>query len=769
MCRAAGGHGIPPAPHRTANTCVGAVLKRYAHQTANTCVGAVLKRYAHQTALLYNQAMDSVRRFFDYIDGLSARELLLKTVYFIGITSAVAILCASLLMRKILSDIPSVDKLDEYTPSLTTYIYDINNQVIKEYSVEKRAILPLNKIPVDMQNAVIAMEDQNFFRHWGVSPRGIVRALLRDVLHRRSAQGGSTLTQQLSKLIFLKPEKTIGRKIKEMVLALQIERNFSKPEILALYLNQIYFGNGVYGVQSAARLYFGKDVSEMTLGECALLTGLIPSPERYSPFSSQERAAQRRHLVLQRMVAEKYVTSAEAQAAEAEKIPTERSTLLSSHAAYFVESIRQQLEPKYGVSQFWKGGLKIYTTLDLSMQIPAEDVMEKYLAKYDQDAAKDRAVPAADADKDNSSETAASSATLQGAFVILDTKTGAVKAMVGGRNYETSKFNRVTQAARQAGSTFKPMVWMSALMNGYTPASIIEDSPMAYYYDGKDWRLLEGATDQYAIDLAIQPFVGNKDFKIWVPNDFDGKTQGRITLRRGLEMSRNLASIYLVTRVGPTLVADVAHRAGIKRNLEAVPSIGLGTSLVNPLEMASAFSTFANGGIHVAPFSVLKVTDNQGRVLEEAVPEESESFSPQLSYVLVNMMKGVVQRGTGVYASRLKRPIAGKTGTSQDSKDMWFIGMTPDLTAAAWMGYDDFLSLPMKDWTGGGTVLPWWTEIMETVLKDQPVRDFPVPEGVVFVTIDQETGKLALPTCKKKILESFIKGTEPKEFCDAQH
>ncbi len=717
--------------------------------------------------------MGPIRKFLDYLDGLSARELILKTVYLIGVLSAAGILVSAVLMRKILADIPSIDKLDEYTPSLTTHVYDINNQVIAEFSVEKRAILPLSKIPVDMQNALIAMEDQNFFRHWGISPRGIARALMRDILHRRSAQGGSTLTQQLSKLIFLKPEKTISRKIKEMVLAFQIERNFSKQEILALYLNQIYLGNGVYGVQSASKLYFGKDVSELTLGECALLTGLIPSPERYSPFNSLEKAKQRRSLVLQRMKEEKYITAAEAEAAAKEPIPTEKSTLFSSHAAYFVEYVRQQLEPKYGVDQLWKGGMKIYTTLDLSMQVPAEEIMEKNLAKYDEIAAKARAEAAAadqdkDQEKDKDPDVASSSITLQGAFVILDTKTGAIKTMIGGRNYRDSKFNRVTQAARQAGSTFKPMVWMSALMNGYTPATIIDDSPMAYYYDGKDWRLLEGATDQYAIDLAIQPFVGNKDFKIWVPSDFDNKTLGRITLRRGLEQSRNLASIYLVTRVGPSLVADVAHRAGIKHNLDAVPSIGLGTSLVNPLEMTSAFSTFANGGIHATPFGILKVTDNQGRVLEEAVPEESESFSPQLSYVLVNMMKGVVQRGSGIYASRLKRPIAGKTGTSQDSKDMWFIGMTPDLTAGAWMGYDDFASIPMKDWSSSLAVA-WWTEIMETVLKDQPVRDFPVPDGIVFVTVDQETGKLALPTCRKKILEAFIKGTEPKEFCDAGH
>lgn len=714
--------------------------------------------------------MSFLRRFLDYLDGLSARELVLKAVYLIGLLSAAGILFSSVLMRKILSDIPSIDKLDEYTPSLTTYVYDINNQVIAEFSVEKRAILPLSKIPVDMQNAVIAMEDQNFFRHWGISPRGIIRSQLRNIIAHRRAAGGSTITQQLSRGIFLKPEKSYTRKIKEIVLALQIERNFSKQEILALYLNQIYFGTGVYGVQSASKLYFGKDVSEMTLGECALLTGLIPSPERFSPFNSMEKARQRRHLVLERMKVENYITAKEAEEAEKEGIPTEKSTLFSSHAAYFVEYVRQLLEPKYGVAQLWKGGLRIYTTLDLAMQVPAEEIMEKNLAKYDQDAAKAPKPEEEKAEEKKAPEAvAASSPTLQGAFVVLDTRTGAIKTMIGGRNYRDSKFNRVTQAARQAGSTFKPMVWMAALMNGYTPASLVEDSPMAYYYDGKDWRLLEGATDQYSIDLAIQPFVGNKDFKIWVPNNFDSKFQGRITLRRGLEASRNLSSIYLVTRVGPTLVADVAHRAGIKRNLEAVPSIGLGTSLVIPMEMVSAFSTFANGGIHAVPFGVLKVTDNAGRVLEEFVPEETESFSPQLSYVLVNMMKGVVQRGTGSYAAKLRRPIAGKTGTSQDSRDMWFIGMTPDLTAGAWMGYDDFMSLPMKDWTGGGTVVPWWTEIMETVLKEQPVRDFPVPEGIVFVTVDQETGKLSLPTCKKKILEAFLKGTEPKEFCDVVH
>jgi penicillin-binding protein 1A len=254
-----------------------------------------------------------------------------------------------------------------------------------------------------------------------------------------------------------------------------------------------------------------------------------------------------------------------------------------------------------------------------------------------------------------------------------------------------------------------------------------------------------------------------------VPNNFDGKFLGAITLRKALEKSRNLASIYLVNKLGPTMVAETAYKAGIKSKLDPVPSIGLGTSLVNPMEMVSAFSTFANLGIHVDPFAIIRVTDSNGKVLEEYVTQEHESFSPQYSYLLINMMKGVVYRGTGKTASRLKRPLAGKTGTSQDSKDTWFIAMTPNLSAAAWMGYDDFTTIPMKDWTGGSTVVPWWTDIMEEILKNEPVIDFQTPENIIFVNIDQESGKVALPHCKDKVMESFISGTEPKEFCDLQH
>ena len=677
---------------------------------------------------------------------------ILRFFYIFGISFAIVILVGSIFMRQVFKDLPSVDKLSEYTPSLATYVYDINGNVITEYSVERRSFLTLDRIPLDLQNALIAMEDNDFFNHWGVSIKGILRAVLRDLLHRKVRQGGSTITQQLSKLIFLKPERTISRKIKEIFISLQIERNFSKQEILQMYFNQIYFGGGVYGVQTASKVYFGKDVENLNISECALLVGIIPAPEKYSPFTNPEIAKKRRDLVLLRMYEEGYIKKDEYENAKKETIPDKKSLIYSSNAPYFTEYIRQQLEPKYGVEMFWKGGLKIYTTLDLNLQKKAEEIFEKRLSEYEQI---------------NSSKEEKSTSTLQGAFVAIESKTGAIKIMIGGRNYKESQFNRVIQAKRQAGSTFKPFVWMTALLQGYTPATMINDNPMVFYSDSKmNWHLIEDATDQTTINEVIEPFLENPEFKIWMPSDFDGKFLGTITLRKALEKSRNLASIYLVNNLSPNAVVDTAYRAGIKSRLDAVPSIGLGTSLVSVMEMTSAFNTFANNGIYVEPIAILKITDNNGKVLEENFPKEAEVFRPQEVYLLVNMMKGVVQRGTGKVVSRLKRPIAGKTGTTQDSKDTWFIGFSPDITAGAWMGYDDFSKITMSDWTGGSTVAPWWADIMEEVLKEYPVRDFTVPDKITFVSVDEDSGKIAGPKCKNKIMEAFISGTEPKEFCD---
>ena len=674
-------------------------------------------------------------------------------------------------LRKLLIGLPDIRALEDYQPSLSTKVYDSRGGEIAEFSIEKRALLPLNKIPVDLQSAVIAIEDDQFFNHWGISPRGIVRSALRNFLARRFVQGASTITQQLAKQIFLKPEKKFTRKIREQLLAVQIERNFSKPEILQYYLNQVYFGEGAYGVQSAARVYFGKEVGELTLADCALLAGLIRAPRANGPFAHPDRALKRRGIVLQRMVDEGLITAKEREAANAQPIPASKPVGAATQAPYFVEHVRKRLERRYGTSTLWRGGLKIHTSLDLQMQKTAEAVMEKSLFEFDAKALAEWEKKLKENNglgPDGVEISTTPPAKIQGAFVLMEVKTGAIRAMIGGRD---SIFNRAVQARRQPGSTFKAFVWSAALQSGLTAASLVDDAPLAYYYDGRDWRLLEGATDQYSINLATQPFSQSPDFKIWVPNNFDGKFLGTITLRRGIASSRNTASIRLIEKIGPPVVVDLAHQAGIRSDLDPVLSLGLGSSVVSPLELASAFSTFANGGIYVLPYTVERVEDPAGKQLESHVPTEKEALSPQLAFLTTNLLKAVVTEGTATHAQKLKRPLAGKTGTSNDNRDLWFIGYTPDFVAVAWMGYDDFSSLGRKDWTGGSTVVPWWTEIMEPILKDYPKRDFPAPANIVFQKLDGLTGMLALPTCPKSkiVLEAFLQGTEPTNYCSIDH
>ncbi|MBI5242346.1 MAG: transglycosylase domain-containing protein [Elusimicrobia bacterium] len=687
----------------------------------------------------------------------------------IVLTIALCILASALTLRRFLEGLPSYQSLEDYTPSLTTRAFDVKGDLLAEFSIEKRALLTLSEIPVDLQNAVIATEDSGFFRHIGISPRGMLRAAAMNFLRGRVVQGGSTLTQQLAKLIFLTPERKIIRKIKEMLLSLQLERNFSKEEILQLYLNQIYFGHGAYGVQAAAHVYFGKDVKSLKLGECALLAGLIRFPGGTSPFTHPERAAARRKIVLQRMLNEGFIARKDMEEALSAALPAQRGGVLNAQAPYFVEYVRRQLEPKYGTAMLWRGGLQIHTTLDLSFQRIAEEEMEKALKAYDEKALaewKKELDAEVEAGIDPPTVSTAPPASIQGVFILLDVKTGAIRAMIGGRG---DQFNRCVQAKRQPGSTFKPFVWAAALNSGMTGMTLVEDTPLAYYSDGRDWRLLEGATDQQAIMLATAPFAGSEDFKVWVPSDFDGKFLGVITLRKALALSRNIASIRLIEHVGPPSVVELAAKAGIQSPLEPVLSLGLGSSVVTPLELAGAFSTFANGGVHAEPWGVVRVEDTQGKILEAHAPKMEEALSPQLAYLLTHLMKTVVQGGTGSGASRLKRPLAGKTGTTNDHRDLWFIGYTPDLLAAAWMGYDDFTSLGGTDWTGGTTVVPWWTNVMEGALKDYPPRDFPVPEDIITLAVDSETGLLALPTCPKRVLQAFLKGSEPKEYCSFDH
>jgi len=675
-------------------------------------------------------------------------------------------------VRRFLKEMPSYHKFEEYEPSLTTRLFDLNGDQIAELSIEKRALLSLSEIPVDLQNAVLAIEDSRFFEHWGVSPRGILRSFVANLIAGRVVQGGSTLTQQLAKLIFLSPERKIVRKIKEVLLAIQMERNLSKEEILQFYLNQIYFGHGAYGVQAAAHIYFGKKVQELSLPECAMLAGMIKYPGGYSPFRHPKAAAKRRSLVLRRMVEEGYIKPEEEKQALETPLPLQRPVMTGLQAPYFVEYIRRRLEPQFGYDTLWRGGLNIQTTLDLGMQRIAEEEMEKALAAFDEKA-KSEWEKALNEEIEAGIEPPTVStmppAAIQGVFLVLDVKTGAIRAMIGGRSGGgRADFNRVIQARRQPGSTFKPFVWATALNSGMTAMSLVNDSPLAYYYDGRDWRLLEGATDQYEINLATSVFAGSNDFRVWVPQNYDGKFKGVITLRKALALSRNVSSVRLIEHIGPPRVVELAHKVGIRSRLAPVLSLGLGSSAVSPLELANAFETFANGGIHVNPYSVLRIEDARGKVRYRHVPREQEAISPQLAYLMTHLLKVVVTGGTARRASVLRRPLAAKTGTTNDNRDLWFVGYTPDLLAVAWMGYDDDTTLGER-LSSGGTLAPWWTEIMKRILTDFPKRDFPVPEGIKFVKVDEVTGQLALPTCPKQALQAFIEGSEPTRYCPFDH
>ncbi len=710
---------------------------------------------------------------------MGQKRIIFSKLFIIGSLAglAVLILGSAVFMRYILSGLPPVYEMEEYTPSLTTKVYDRNNELIHEFSIEKRNMVPLEEIPVDLQNAVVAMEDRNFFSHPGFSLRGIGRALLSDMRTGSAKQGASTLTQQLSRGVFLTQEKKLIRKIREIILAVQIEHRFSKREILQLYLNQIYLGSGSYGVKAAAKKYFDKDLSDITTGEAALLVGLIPAPGRYNPFANPAIAQQRRDLVLDVMREQNYITEEELAVAKQEPMPVKPSQVEENKPGrYFIEHIRRILEFKYGTDAVWKAGLNIYTTLDIHQQKMAEETMNKFLSEFDEQVAKGLGIEIDPNDTEaevsqptDEEETAPVNPSeqaprLQGAFMARDVKSGAVRVLIGGREYDESKFNRATQAKRQPGSSFKPYVWMAALQKGYTPATLVKDLSTMFYYDGRNWHAFDENADLYSLDLAKQSFISSKDFNVWVPQNYGGKSEGWVTLRKGLEKSKNLVAVNLIDAVGIPEVIRVARKAGITANLPRVPALALGVSVVQMDEHLAALTTFANGGIHTDNYYIERVEDANGRILEQHIPVEQEQFSPQHSYLLINMMKGVVQRGSGAYVNRLGRNIAGKTGTTQSHRDMWFVGMTPHTSAAAWMGYDDDTSYENAAKFTGSTTARWWTAIMEQILKDEPNDDFAVPEGISFAYVNPLTGKLATPAERNKMLEAFISGTEPQSF-----
>lgn len=644
--------------------------------------------------------------------------------------------------------LPSTEELQNYTPVLSTKILDRNGELISELYTEKRTWTTYEEFPQHLKNAVLAIEDHTFYHHWGINPKRIAKAFIDNFIKVRFAAGGSTITQQLARTAFLSQKKTIIRKLKELILALKLEHNFSKNEILEMYLNQIYLGHGTYGMTQAAQAFFSKNTTDLTLSECALLAGLIRSPNYYSPIKNYERAIKRRNVVLQRMLELKYITQEEYISAKNELPQIINIPVYSATAPYFVEYIKEQIQPLFPDEILYQGGLVIKTTLDLKMQKYAEEILTSQIAQL--------------------SDIKKSTTEVQGALLALDVKTGGILAMIGGKDFRKSQFNRATQALRQPGSAFKPIVYLAALEHGFTPASIIEDTPLTFVNDGIDWRLVGTTTDFTQIPLENFPkkTIPTDKEKIWQPENYKNKYHGKVLLRQALELSLNSCSIRLIMEVGPNTVIEYARKLGITTPLTNTFSLALGASEVHLIELVVAYNTFANNGIKTTPYSVIEIRDKFGNLLKEYKPIENIVLSQESAYLITSLLKGVVENGTGQYAKNLRKICAGKTGTTNDCTDAWFIGYTPDITCGVWVGFDTKKTLG-KDATGGKIACPIWTEFMKLATKDLPNRDFDKPENIVEVLIDQYTGLLASQYSKKTYLETFLANTQPTEYSTA--
>ena len=618
-------------------------------------------------------------------------------------------------------DLPRIQELENFRPSSVTKLLSEEGALLGEFFVEKRVPVKLDEIPPYLRQAVVATEDRRFYEHAGLDWRGIGRAILKDIRAGRFKEGGSTITQQLAKVLFLTPEKTITRKLKEAILALQIERRYLKDEILALYLNQIYLGGGAYGVEAAANIYYGKHVWELDLEECALIAGLPRAPTLYSPLVNPDKALSRRTTVLKNLRDTGYITHEQYERTLKEPLRLASRSNVGTVALYFVSFIRPQLEEILGENLLYRGGLTIQTTIKEGWQRVAEQALQNGLAML----------------QSRQPEAAQGGEQPQGAVVVLDAHTGMIRAMVGGSDFEVSQFNRATQAYRQPGSAFKPIIYAYALEKGYTQADRIWDAPISY------------------------PQAGGK---LWEPQNYSGSFEGEITLRKGLEISQNIVTIKLLERLGSSPVVDFAHHLGIESFLHSNLSLALGTSEVTLLELASVYQAFANGGIWVEPSGIVEVLERNGRSLWKTAPASRLVLSQESAYILTDMLKGVIQRGTGRAASYLPWPLAGKTGTTEKSKDALFVGYSPAVVTAVWVGKDSGDSLGEKE-TGARAALPIWREVMAKILRDQAADDFEKPETVIKVLMDVRSGLRADGGCDDVVEAVFIKGTEPHEYC----
>jgi len=718
--------------------------------------------------------------------------------------------------REVTADLPPVDQILHYKPPVATRIYGDDGTLIGEFYVERRYLVPLEQIPMHVRLAFLAAEDADFYRHRGIDPGGIARALLMNVMRRHVVQGGSTITQQVVKALLLTPERSYERKVKELILALRLETKLSKDDILYLYLNQIYFGGGAYGVAAAAREFFDAPVEDLTIAQAALLAGLPQAPSRYDPQRNPKQAIGRQHYVLTRMREQGFITPEQYQGAVAEELVFARRKPATYLAApWYVEHVRRLLEERYGGTAPYQLGLQVYTAVDVAQQRAAEEALRAGLRELDArqgfrgpvrhvdpkkvdgflareaatkplDAGRARGVVLDVRPQGLTIRTAWERGTLpaaaltwgtrhlaptgfkpgdviavtvteeqvggaarfaldqepqvEGALVAMDPYTGQVKAMVGGYDFRQSQFNRAVQARRQPGSSFKPLIYAAAMEHGFTPASIVLDAPIS---------------------------VPNGNQPAWTPHNFEDKYYGPTPLRYALARSLNTVTVRLVESMGIKTVLDTLPRFGLQGPLPRNLSIALGSAEVTPLEMVRAYGVFATLGKRFEPIFITRVTDLDGNPLEfgGTRPRFERVMDPATAYIITSMLQTVVQRGTGRKASELGRPVAGKTGTTNDTHDAWFIGFTPDFLAGVWVGFDSERSLGKQE-TGGHAAAPIWTEFMKKAVADRPVVDFPVPEGISFAQVDRATGLRAVSGSDAE-LEVFVKGTEPKESAPA--
>ena len=724
-------------------------------------------------------------------------------------------LCGALFVYR--GDLPQVSDLEKYQPNIITQVFAADGTKIGDFAIERRVIVSFADIPPLLRNAIVAVEDTDFWKHMGINVWRVPAAAIANLRSGRRSQGSSTLTMQLSRLLFLTPEKTYERKIKEVILAFDIEKNFTKEEIFALYSNQVYFGHGAYGVEAASELFFARTVKELTLAQAATLAGIIQSPGRLSPIEHPESSVQRRNHVLARMEAEKYVSSDEAARARAEPLGLHLRRDSPSIAPYFLEEVRKHLEREYGSQRIYQGGLQVFTTLDPRMQAAANRAFSKGLRAVDRRArgfdprsigrvaaGEDprtavlddwtaRPLAAGDAIRGVVLESSATRAVVrirdyravltpkdiewtrrkdlavllppgatalfevksvddtanppllrvaldqepavEGALLALDPRTGAVRALCGGWSFERSKFDRAVQANRQLGSAFKPIVYATALERlSMTPASIIDDTPVSY----------PGATPQ----------------NTWQPQNYDFRFEGPITLRRAVEQSRNIPAVRTLQAVGIEPTIEYAHRLGIAGDLPRYLPLALGAGEGTLMEITSAFGAFGNQGLRMTPSFITKITDRDGNVLEESRPEATDALRADTAYIVTQLLRGVVLRGTAGAAARLERPIAGKTGTTNDFTDAWFVGYEPALAAGVWIGYDDKRRSLGKGETGGRGALPVWIDFWREAMKDAPIVDFEPPPNVVLVPIDEQ-GRRGTAGAPGIVMEAFVEGTEP--------